>query len=329
MTFETERNLGLSILRATEAAALSASRWVGRGITDVADTEAATVMHRILSKVDIDGVIVFGEEHRYADPSILALGTQIGTGEGPAMDVIVDAIEGVRLMAEGLPDAVSVAALTARGALRQLGPSVYMDKLVINSEAADKVGLEALDAPPGWTLGIVARALGRSVQDLTVFVLNRPRHQHLIEEIRSAGARVLLRQEGDVVGAVLAALPGSGVDVLMGIGRSPEGLVAACAVKAIGATMFTRLAPQSAEEHQALLDSGFNLNQTFSADDLVSSNDIFFAATGITDGLLLRGVRYQRKSASTNSLLLRGESGVRRQIYTDHPANRSAPVNKR
>lgn len=323
---QTGRNLGLSIMRATEAAALVAGRWVGRGDPLAADQSAAKAMHDILNKVDMDGLIVIGEEHRHAGQTLLSTGASIGDGDGPPMDVVVDAVEGVRLLAEGLPDAVSLVALAPRGSMGspwtaegRLVPSAYLEKLVVNAEAARAVGPEALNAPPAWTLGVVARVLGKAVGDLTVFVLQRPRHRGLIEEIRMAGARVLLRAEGDVVGAVLAAMPGSGVDMLMGSGGTAEGVVATCAVKSLGGAIFGRLAPQSEEERRQVLDAGLDPKQVLSGDELVASDDVYFAATGITDGLLLKGVRYHAAEATTHSLVLRGKSGSRRQIYTDHP----------
>jgi len=321
MSVHTERNLGLSIMRATEAAALVAGRWVGRGDLLTADVSAARAMQKVLNTVDINGLIVIGEEPRHAEQSLLTTGTTIGDGMGPQMDVVVDAVEGVRLLGEGLPDAVSVVALAPRDTMRSLAPSAYMEKLVVSAEAATAIGPEALTAPPLWTLGVVARALRKSVQDLTIFVLKRTRHKALIEEIRSAGARVLLRPEGDVVGALLAAMPGTGVDLLMGTGGTTEGVVAACAVKAIGGTIFGRLNPQSEDERSDILGAGLDTKKVFSSDELVSSDDVFFSATGITDGLLLRGVHYHANGATTNSLVLRGKSGVRRQVYTDHPAD--------
>jgi len=319
-----ERNLGLSIMRATEAAALVAGRWVGRGDLLKVDERAARAMQEVLSTVDMDGLVVIGEEPRHADLSLLTTGTTVGNGNGPQMDVVVDAVEGVRLLGEGLPDAVSVVALAPRGAMRSLAPSAYMEKLVVSAAAASAIGPEALTAPPLWTLGVVARALRKSVQDLTIFMLKRPRHEALIEEIRSAGARVLLRPEGDVVGALLAALPDTGVDLLMGTGGTTEGVVAACAVKAIGGTIFGRLNPQSAQERSEITSAGLDPKKVYACDELVASDDVFFAATGITDGLLLRGVHYHGSAASTNSLVLRGRSGVRRRVYTDHPAEQTS-----
>ncbi len=311
------RNLGLSILRATEAAALVAGRWVGRGEREIPDTQAAQAIEAVMKTVPIDGRVVIGEEQRYAGVSLTG-GSAVGCG-GPEMDVLVDSIEGIRLLAEGQPEVVSVIGIARRGAMKDFGPSRYMQKLVINSLAAGAVGPEALDAPPAWVLGMVARALGKAVPDLTVFVLNRPRHQALVADLRSAGARVLLRQEGDVAGALLAGLPNNGVDLLMGTGGTPEGLVAATALKVMGAGLYVRLDPQSADERQALQERGYNPEQIYSADELVAGRDVFFAATGISDGLLLQGVRYHARGATTHSLVLNGRSGISRTITAEHP----------
>lgn len=313
------RNLGLSILRATEAAALVAGRWVGRGEIEKPDTLAAQAVEALLKTIPIDGRVVIGEEQRHAGVPLTG-GSQVGCG-GPEMDVLVDSVEGIRLLAEGQTDAVSVVGIARRGAMKDFGSSRYLQKLVITASAAEAVGAEALDAPPAWVLGMVARALGKAVPDLTVFVLNRPRHQSLVAELRAAGARVLLRQEGDVVGALLAGLPDTGVDILMGAGGTPEGLVAATAVKVMGASMFARLDPQSAEERRELLDQGYDLEQIYTAADLVSGNDVFFAATGISDGLLLRGVRYHARGATTHSLVLNGRTGIFRTVTAEHPLN--------
>lgn len=312
------RNLGLSILRATEAAALVSARWVGRGELEKPDTLAAQAVEAVLDTVPIEGVVVIGEEQRQAGVPLTG-GSLVGCG-GPAMDVLVDSVEGIRLLAEGQPEAISVMGLARRGAMKDFGPSRYMQKLVISALAARAVGPEALDAPPAWVLGMVARALGKAVPDLTVFVLNRPRHQALIAELRAAGARVLLRQEGDVAGALLAGLPDNGVDILMGTGGTPEAVVAATALKVMGAGMYARLDPQFPEERQALLEHGYNLDEIYSTDDLVAGRDVFFAATGISDGLLLQGVHFHPRGATTHSLVFNGRTGIRRAVTAEHPA---------
>jgi fructose-1,6-bisphosphatase II len=318
MSEEPDENLGLAIMRATEAAALVAGRWVGRGDVATADQEAAQAMEAILKTIAMDGRIVVGEESDRDGTALLASGALVGLGSGPAMDLVADAIEGVRLLAQGLPDAISVVAMAPRGSMQSLVPARYMEKLVVDAHAASAIGPECLNAPAAWTLGVIARALGKQVRDLAVFVLDRPRHQLLIDEIRSAGARVILRPEGDVVGALLAALPNSGVDVLMGAGGITEGVVAACAVKSLRGGMLARLAPQSPIEREETLAAGLDLQRVWSSAELVVADDVFFAATGITDGLLLRGVHYHSAGATTHSLVLRSKTGTRRRIEAEH-----------
>lgn len=312
-----EINLGLSVMRATEAAAITAARWVGRGSIHKPDQLAANAMRKVLDRVEMDGIIVVGEEAHHAD-STLAKGSKVGVGSGPSVDVAVDAVDGIRLLAEGLPDAVSAIALAPRGSMRSLGPSIYMEKIVVTAECGHVVTPEAFSAPVGWVLESIARAIGKPIHDLTIFVLKRLRHKDIIHEIRSTGARVLMRQEGDVTGAILAARPEPGVDVLMGVGGTIEGIASACAVKALQGTMLARLAPQSYEERKAILDAGLDVKQIYTCDDLVTGSEVYFAATGITDGLLLHGVRFSSDGAATHSLVLNGASGTRRQIFTEH-----------
>ncbi len=311
-------NLGFNIMRSTETAALTASRWVGRGVVEEADQAAAQTMRHSLDRLRIAGHIVIGERPTNVDPAILGSGITVGQGADMETDVIVDSIEGVHLMAEGLPDAISVVAVAPRGSMQYAIPTPYMQKLVVGAEAAQVLRPEALDAPVAWTLGIIAPALGKAVRDLTVFVLKRDRHRTLIEDIRATGARVIIRSEGDVVGALLAALPESGIDVLMGIGGSSQGVVGACAVKALGGALLARLSPRNPEEHAAMKSASLAVSHIFTQDELVTSDDIFFSATGVTDGLLLQGVRYHSAGATTHSLVLRGRTHTRRQIDTYH-----------
>lgn len=318
MNNERFQNIGFNLMRATEATALVASRWVGRGMIAEADEIAAKVMRAALDQIDIDGQIIIGERPHNVAPSILGDGVAVGTGNGLAMDVVVDSIEGVKLLAQGLPDAVSVVATAPRGSMLNVIPVSHLEKLVVSSRAATALRPEFLDAPPAWTLGVIATTLRQKVEDLTVFVLNRPRHKMLIDDIRATGARVILRSEGDVVGALLAATPNSGIDILMGIGGTPEGVVAACAVKAMRGAMLTRLAPQNETEQEAVKAAGLNTQEVLSGDKLVASHDIYFAATGITDGMLLKGVRYHNAGATTHSIVLNGKSGIKRQIYAEH-----------
>jgi fructose-1,6-bisphosphatase II len=312
------RNLGLDLVRATEAAALSAGRWMGLGRQDEADQSAAEAMYDALNTLDMDGRIVVGEEGKLGTHSLLDSGQRVGTGHGPKMDVVVDPIEGRNLLAQGHPDAIAVVGVAPRGSMWAPTSAVYMDKIVVDCEAAEALVPECMDAPAAWVLALVARVKKKPVRDLVVFVLNRPRHRHLIEEIRVAGARAMLRTDGDVSGALLAATPDSGVDILMGIGGVSEGVISACAVKAMKGGMLGRLAPQSDDEEAAVQTAGLEPGRILTCHELVSSDEIFFAATGITDGALLSGVRYRGAEAETESLVLRCETGTRRLIHAEH-----------
>ncbi|MDZ4722133.1 MAG: class II fructose-bisphosphatase [Roseiflexaceae bacterium] len=312
------RNLGMDLVRATEAAALSAGRWMGLGNRSEADDAAMNAMAEILNSLDIDGYIVVGEDAQIGDESPLAGGRRIGTGRGPEVDVVVDPIDGKRMLAEGRSGAISVAAVAPRGSMWAPRSARYMEKLVVNAEAGHALVPECLDAPAAWTLALVARIKKKAVRDLVVFVLDRPRHQDLINEIRAAGARVMLRGDGDVAGALMAASRRSPVDVLMGIGGVSEGIMSACAVTSLGGAMLARLAPQSDAEHAAVIANGHDLKQILSLHELVASNQIFFSATGIADGPLLSGVRYAGDRAETHSLVLRAETGTRRIIQAEH-----------
>jgi fructose-1,6-bisphosphatase II len=242
----------------------------------------------------------------------------VGTGKGPELDVEVNAIDGARLVAEGQTGALSVAAFAPPGAMWNPSPAVYMEKLVVDRTVAESLGPEALDAPPGWVLAMVARAKGKDIQDLIVFIVDRPRHKQLIHDVRQTGARVFLRSSGDVGGALLAADSEGHVDVMMGIGGVAEGLMSACAVKALGGGMLGRIAPQSQKERQACLDGGMDLERVLSCKDMIQSEEVFFSATGVTGGFLLRGVSYHGDKVDTHSLVLRYETGTRRIITTEH-----------
>jgi fructose-1,6-bisphosphatase II len=307
------RNLALDLVRVTEAAALAAARWVGRGDKEAGDGAAVEAMRLVLSTSDLDGVVVIGEGAKDHAP-MLYNGEAVGSGSGRR----VDPVEGTTLLARGAPDAISVVGVAPRGTMWSPGPAYYMDKLVVGPEAAPLLRPEMLDAPIAEVLSMVAGAVGRSVGELTVFVLDKPRHQERIAAIRAAGARVLLRTDGDVAGALMAAREGSGVDLLTGIGGTPEGVIAACAVQALGGAMLGRLAPQSGEESEAVQVSGMDMHRILTENDLVASDDVFFAATGITDGVLLPGVRYTRGGATTSSLLMRGRSGTIRTVTAEH-----------
>jgi fructose-1,6-bisphosphatase II len=310
--------LGLDLVRATEAAALAAGRWMGLGEKDRANEDAAAAMYRALNTLDMKGQIVIGEEGRLGTHSPLDTGQRVGTGDGPEMDVVVDPIDGRDLLARGHPDVIALAAVAPHGSVWMPAPAVYMNKIVVNNQVADALVPECLDAPAAWTLALVARAKGKTVRDLIVFVLSRPRHADLVQEIRAAGARVMLRTDGEVVGALMAASPRSSVDVMMGIGGAPQGVLAACASKALGGGMVGRLAPQSAEEREAVQAAGLDTRQILSCGELIRSREIFFAASGITDGTLLAGVHYRGDEAETESLVLRGETGTRRMIRAAH-----------
>lgn len=312
------RNLGLDVVRVTEAAALAASRWMGRGKPDEADCDAADAMVAALNTLEMQGRIVIGEEGKLGRHSPLDSGVHVGTGNGPAIDVVVDPIDGRRRLALGYSDAISVVGLAPRDSMWAPAPAVYLEKIVVGREAAAALVPECLDAPAAWTLALVARVKHKPVRDLVVFVLDRPRHHHLVEELRTAGARVMLRSDGDIAGALMAAYPGSGVDLLMGVGGVAEGVVAACAIRALHGKLLARVAPQSEQERSAVRAAGLDLQRILSSDEMVQGSQIFFAATGITDGLLLSGVRLRGHEAETNSLVLRAETGTRRVMHATH-----------
>lgn len=309
---------GLDLVRATEAAALAGGRFMGLADRHSADHAAQDAMAAALDQLAMKGRIVCGEEGRIGGHSPLDSQCMVGTGSGPELDVEVNAIDGAGLVADGQAGALSVAAFAPPGALWRPGPAVYMEKLVVDRTVAPSLGPEVLDAPPGWTLATVARAKKKNIEDVVVFMVDRPRHKQLIHDIRQAGARVFLRSGGDVGGALLAADEGAPVDIMMGIGGTAEGLMAACAVKSMGGAMFGRIAPQSQNERQACLDGGLDLEKVLTCGDMVRGEEIFFSATGITDGLILHGVRYHGDYVDTQSLVIRYETGTRRLIKTEH-----------
>jgi fructose-1,6-bisphosphatase II len=317
--FQGSRNIGLDLVRVTETTALAAGRWVGLGSVVDAHKAATDAMVKMLNTMDIDGRIVVGEESRLGDHSELDSGMSVGSGRGTAVDVVLDPIDGTALVVKGYPGAISVVGVANRGAMWTPPPgAAYMNKIVVDREAAHALVPECLHAPAGWTLALVARVKKKPVRDLMVIVLDRPRHQDLINEIRAAGARVLLRSDGDAEGALVAATAGTGADILMGIGGVPEGVIAACAVKALGGAMIASLAPQSDEEREALQTTNFDMHQILTANEMVAGDDIYFAATGITDSVLLKPVRYNGPLADTDSLLLRTATRTRRFIQAEH-----------
>ena len=318
MTEIPYRNLGMDLVRTTEAAALAAGRWMGLGTPREADQDATAAMWAAINTIEMDGQIVTGEEGRPLGRAVLRAGAGVGAGSGPLVDAVADPIDGRRLLARGYPGAMSTVAVAPRGAFWSPAPAGYMAKIVVDATVAPYLVPECLDAPAAWTLALIARAKDKRVGDLVALVLDRPRHVDLIQEIRQAGARVMLRTDGDVAGALMAMLPDGGVDVLLGIGGVVQGLIAACAIKATGGAMLGRLAPQSEAERQALDGAGLDTQRILTVDEMVQGDETFFAATGITDGVLLSGVHYHGNRATSNSMILRGKTRTRRMIHAEH-----------
>jgi fructose-1,6-bisphosphatase II len=312
-----DRNLALELVRVTEAAALAAARLVGMGDKEAADQAAVDAMRIVLDSVSMDGVVVIGEGEKDEAP-MLFNGEQIGDGSPPSVDIAVDPLEGTTLTAKGMPSALAVIALSAKGTMFDPGPCVYMNKMAGGEQIAD---LLDLDRPIAETLGLVAERKERDVRDLTVVVLDRPRHEDFIREIRAAGSRVRLISDGDVSAALLAVSDRSPVDLLWGVGGTPEGVISAAAIKSIGGGLVGKLWPRDDEERQAAIDQGYDLDKQLTQDDLVQGNDCFFSATGVTDGDVLQGVRYEGSAATTESLVMRSRSGTVRRIHARH--NRS------
>ena len=309
-----DRNLALELARVTEAGAMAAARWVGRGDKNGADAAAVNAMRLLINTVSMDGVVVIGEGEKDKAP-MLYNGEQVGDGSGAACDVAVDPIDGTRLTANGMPNAISVIAVSARGSMYDPSAVFYMSKLVTGPDAADVVDI---DAPPAVNIAAVARAKHCSPHDVTVVILDRPRHQRLIEDVRAAGARIKLITDGDVAGAIMAGRDGTGIDLLLGVGGTPEGIIAACAIKCLGGVILGKLAPRDDAERERALAAGHDLDRVLSTGDLVASDDAFFAATGITDGELMGGVRYKAGGAVTHSLVMRARSGTLRTIHSEH-----------
>ncbi len=309
-----DRNLAMELVRVTEAAALGAGRWIGRGNKEAADQAAVDAMRHMLATVSVDGTVVIGEGEKDEAP-MLYNGEHVGSGNGPEVDVAVDPIDGTGLTSRGQGNAVAVVALSERGTMFDPGPCVYMDKIACGSEAADVIDL---DAPPEENVNRVAKSLSIKPAEVTVTVLDRPRHQELVESIRSAGARVFLITDGDVGGAINAAREESGVHLLMGIGGTPEGVISACALKCLGGYMLGRLWPRNDDEKARAKDAGYDLDRILTIDDLAASDNVFFAATGVTDGRLLRGVSYAPGKAFTQSMVMRSRSGTIRYVESEH-----------
>jgi fructose-1,6-bisphosphatase II len=304
----------MELARVTEAAALAAGRWIGHGDKNAADAAAVDAMRLMVDTVSMDGVVVIGEGEKDEAP-MLYNGERVGNGEGPGVDVAVDPIDGTRLTSVGQPNALSVIALSERGTMFFPGAAVYMEKVAAGPQAANAIDVTA---PPEENVRLVAKAKGVKPEDVTVTILDRPRHEAMIAAVRSVGARVFLITDGDVAGAIAAAAPRTGIDLLLGIGGTPEGVIAAAALKCLGGAIQGRLYPRDDRERDALLDDGFDLDAVLTTDDLVSGDDVFFAATGITDGSLLRGVRYWPDGATTHSMVMRSRSGTVRWVEAEH-----------
>ncbi|MEU4464975.1 class II fructose-bisphosphatase [Streptomyces sp. NPDC024017] len=309
-----DRNLALELVRVTEAAAMAAGRWVGRGDKNGADGAAVRAMRTLVSTVSMNGVVVIGEGEKDEAP-MLFNGERVGDGTGPECDIAVDPIDGTTLTAKGMTNAIAVLAAAERGSMFDPSAVFYMDKLVTGPEAADFVDI---NAPVSVNIRRVAKAKRSAPEDVTVVILDRPRHEGIIKEIRDTGARIRLISDGDVAGSILALREGTGVDLLLGVGGTPEGIISACAVKCLGGTIQGKLWPKDDEERQRAIDAGHDLDRVLTTEDLVTGENVFFVATGITDGELLRGVRYRAETATTDSIVMRSRSGTVRRIDSEH-----------
>ena len=309
-----DRNLALELVRVTESAAMAAGRWIGRGDKISADQAAVDGMRLMLDTVTMSGVVVIGEGEKDEAP-MLFNGEEVGSGTGPEVDVAVDPLEGTNLTAKGQPNAIATISCAERGTMFFPGAAVYMDKIACGPEAADAIDIEA---PPGENVERVAKAKGVKPSDVTVVVLERDRHEDLIAALRAVEAKLLLISDGDVAPAIAAARPESGVDLLMGVGGTPEGVLSASALKCVGGAMQGKLWPRDDEERQQLIDAGYDLDRVLTTDDLVGGDEVFFAATGVTTGALLRGVRYTADGAITESIVMRSRSGTVRRIEAHH-----------
>ncbi len=320
---EMQRNLALELVRVTEAAALAAGLWLGRGDKIGADAAAVNAMRHTLARIDMDGVVVIGEGEKDEAP-MLYLGEEIGNGRPPKVDIAVDPVDGTRLLALGMPGAIAVVALAARGTMFSAPPGVYyMEKIAVGREARGVIDIRKSVAD---NIAAVTKVLGREEGNVTVMVLDRPRHEQLVKDIRATGARVRFIPDGDVAGAIAAADETTSVDMLMGIGGAPEAVVAACALKALGGDMQCRLYFRSDAERQAAASASMSQDIVYTIDDLVTSDDVFFAATGITDGELLRGVRYGTGTATTDSVVMRAKSGTIRYMHAVHHGDKLSNI---
>ena len=317
---DPDRNLALELVRATEAAAMAAARHLGYGDKEAVDQAAVDAMRPVLGTIAMNGTVVIGEGEKDKAP-MLYNGERVGDGTPPEVDIAVDPVDGTTLTAKSLPNAIAVVALAERGTMFDPGPCVYMEKLAVGRDAAGVVDFEA---PVEENLRRVAAAKGMDVTELTVCILDRPRHEEeLVGRVRRAGARIKFLLDGDVAGAIMAARDGTGVDMLVGIGGTPEGVITACALKCLEGVLLGRLWPRDDDERRRALDAGYDLDKVLTADDLVAGDNVFFAATGVTDGELLRGVRFEHHEVLTQSLSMRSRSGAVRLIETRHQLGRS------
>lgn len=318
------RNLALELARVTEAAALASGRYMGRGDKVAADRAAVDAMRLMLNSIRMNGVVVIGEGEKDEAP-MLFNGEHLGTGDPPEVDIAVDPIDGTRPFASGLPNAIATVALAPRGAMFNPGPCVYMDKLAVGAVARGAIDIHA---PVEENLRQIARSKGEKVDDLTVAILDRPRHANLIAAVRRVGARIRMINDGDVAGALMTAMPETGIDVLMGIGGTPEGVIAACGLRAMGGNIQGRLFFRNDEERRIAQDAGVAIDRTLMMEDLVSSDDVFFAATGLTHGDLLKGIDYYAGGAFTDTLVVRGKTGTVRRIQASHRLDKLIKVSR-
>jgi fructose-1,6-bisphosphatase II len=309
-----ERNLALELVRVTEAAAISAAREQGRGDKEAVDQAAVDAMRQVLSRTDLDGIVVIGEGEKDEAP-MLYNGEVVGNGQPPLVDVAVDPVDGTRLTAEGRGSALAVIALSERGTMYAPGDLVYMDKLAVGEDAAGTVDI---NAPVEFNLRQVARANGKAIKEVTAVILDRPRNAEYVQQVREAGARISLIGDGDIQGAITTAIHGNGIDIMFGIGGSPEAVTSACAMAALRGEIQCKLWPRDDSEREYAREHGHDLDQVLSTRDLVNSDNTFFAATGVTTGALLKGVRFGGIHTSTHSVIMRSESGTVRFIEADH-----------
>ncbi|MCG8352930.1 MAG: class II fructose-bisphosphatase [Chloroflexales bacterium] len=309
-----ERNLGMDLVRATEAAALRSGRWMGRGDKNKSDQAAVDAMRMALDAISMNGVVVIGEGEKDEAP-MLYTSERVGSGEGPEVDIAVDPVEGTTLLAEGMPGAIAVVAVAERGSLYNWQGIAYMDKLAVGERAR---GVVDINAPVDVNIRNVARALGKSVDDVTVVVLDRPRHKELIRQIRGTGARIKLILHGDVSAGVMTTIENPPADILMGIGGAPEAVVTACALKCTGGEIQCKIWPRNDEEQALIAEQGLDVHRIYHTEDLVRSDVVFFAATGITPGEFLRGVEYFGGGARTHSVVMRAASGTVRYVDSTH-----------